>query len=94
VLVNAEATAQRRALVGDQLLTDAARYVIGTQNGSAAALQRRFGIGHRKATACLQLLEENGVVGHGHDTQPREVLTPRGDHALLQVVLDSIRSDS
>jgi hypothetical protein len=56
------------------LLEDAAKVVIQYDRSSASLLQRRLGVGYARAAGLIDQLEEVGVVGPAHGSDPREVL--------------------
>ena len=58
----------------DSLFADAARLIVGNQDGSAAIIQRAFGIGFQRAGSIMEQLEKSGIVGPLRGSQPREVL--------------------
>ena len=58
----------------DSLFNDAARIIVQEQNGSAALIQRKFQIGYKRAGAIMEQLEEAGIVGIAHGSNPRDVL--------------------
>ncbi|MBZ1348169.1 MAG: DNA translocase FtsK [Candidatus Nealsonbacteria bacterium] len=57
----------------DVLYEEAKKIVIEAKKASASLLQRRLSIGYARAARLLDILEENGIVGHGQGAKPREV---------------------
>ena len=49
-------------------------FIIEQGKASASLLQRRFRFGYNRAAMCIDLLEENGIVGPQIGSRPREVL--------------------
>src|SRR3989344_9091708 len=58
----------------DELLEEAKNIVIKYDRASASLLQRRLGTGYARAARLLDLLENEGIVGPGDGSRPREVL--------------------
>ncbi|GJM21994.1 MAG: hypothetical protein DHS20C15_19090 [Planctomycetota bacterium] len=57
----------------DELYDPAARFIIGTQRGSASLLQRKFAIGYTRASRLIDLMAEEGLLGEYKGSQAREV---------------------
>ena len=60
----------------DELFMEAARLIVGQQQGSASLLQRKLGIGHHQAALLMEQLSASGVVGEFTAVKPRVVLVP------------------
>jgi DNA segregation ATPase FtsK/SpoIIIE-like protein len=58
----------------DELYQKARELVIEARKASTSFLQRKLGIGYSRAAHLLDMLEEEGVVGPGEGSKPREVL--------------------
>lgn len=58
----------------DELLRDAAEWVLDTKKASVSMLQRRFRIGYTRAGRLMDTLESMGIVGPAEGAKPREVL--------------------
>ena len=58
----------------DSLFADAARLIVGNQDGTASNLQGAFGIGFQRAESIMEQLEKAGIVGPIMGASPREVL--------------------
>ena len=58
----------------DELLRDAAEWVLDTKKASVSMLQRRFRIGYTRAGRLMDTLENMGIVGPAEGAKPREVL--------------------
>lgn len=56
------------------MIETATAIVREANSASVALLQRRMGIQYQLASAILDKLEEQGVVGPSHGSAPREVL--------------------
>ena len=69
----------------DPLFNDAARLIVGNQDGSAANIQRAFEIGYNRAGRIMEQLEMAGIVGQAHGSKPREVLIS-GEQALEEIL--------
>ena len=57
----------------DELLKDAARMVLETNQASISMLQRKLRIGYSRAARIIDILEEHGFVGPFEGTKSREV---------------------
>jgi DNA segregation ATPase FtsK/SpoIIIE-like protein len=69
----------------DSLFADVARLIVKNQDGSAANIQRAFGIGYNRAGNIVEQLEKAGIVGPLMGSKPREVLI--GDEQALEDIL-------
>lgn len=58
----------------DALFEEAARIVVGQQQGSTSNLQRQLKLGFNRAGRIMDQLEANGIVGGFNGAKPREVL--------------------
>ena len=65
-----------------QLFEDAIRIVCQYDRASASLLQRRLSIGYSRAARILDQLEEEGVVGQGEGSKPRDVLVKNADEII------------
>jgi len=66
----------------DALFDDAIRIVCQYDRASASLLQRRLSIGYSRAARILDQLEEEGVVGQGEGSKPRDVLAKNADEII------------
>lgn len=57
----------------DDLLQDAASFVVATQQASVSAVQRRFRVGYSRAGRIIDALERKGVVGPYEGSKSRSV---------------------
>ena len=57
----------------DELLQDAASFVVATQQASVSAVQRRFRVGYSRAGRIIDALERKGVVGPYEGSKSRAV---------------------
>lgn len=57
----------------DEMYEEAKKIVIQYQKASASFLQQIMGIGYPKAARIIMELEQNGIVGPGNGSKPREV---------------------
>lgn len=66
----------------DSLFEDAVRVVCQYDRASASLLQRRLSIGYARAARILDRLEEEGIIGPGEGSKPREVLIHNAEEYL------------
>lgn len=71
----------------DPLFEEVARFVVGSQSGSASTIQRRFSIGFNRAGRLIDQLEAVGIVGRQEGSKPRQVLI--SDPISLEMLLDN-----
>jgi S-DNA-T family DNA segregation ATPase FtsK/SpoIIIE len=72
----------------DQLFEEAARLVVGSQQGSTSSIQRKFSIGYNRAGRIMDQLEAAGIVGPFEGSKARKVLFP--DEYSLEQYLNSM----
>ena len=72
----------------DQIFDDAARLVVGSQQGSTSSIQRKFSIGYNRAGRIMDQLEAAGIVGPFEGSKARKVLYP--DEYSLEQYLNSM----
>ncbi len=58
----------------DPLYNEIVEFVVSSGKASASLLQRRFRLGYNRAAHIIDLLEEQGIIGHAKGSYPREVL--------------------
>ena len=58
----------------DELLPDAASFVVSTQQASVSAVQRRFRVGYSRAGRIIDALERKGIVGPYEGSKSRAVV--------------------
>ena len=58
----------------DDLLPDAASFIISTQQASVSAVQRRFRVGYSRAGRIIDALERKGIVGPYEGSKSRSVV--------------------
>ena len=58
----------------DDLVPDAASFVVSTQQASVSAVQRRFRVGYSRAGRIIDALERKGIVGPYEGSKSRSVL--------------------
>jgi S-DNA-T family DNA segregation ATPase FtsK/SpoIIIE len=63
----------------DELLRDAATFVVSTQQASVSAIQRRFRVGYSRAGRIVDALERKGVVGPYEGSKSRSVIAAEHD---------------
>ena len=63
----------------DELLPDAASFVVSTQQASVSAVQRRFRVGYSRAGRIIDALERKGVVGPYEGSKSRSVVASELD---------------
>lgn len=66
----------------DPLFEEALRVVCQYDRASASLLQRRLSIGYARAARILDQLEEEGIVGPGEGSKPRDVLIHNAEEYL------------
>jgi len=75
----------------DELLPDAASFVVATQQASVSAVQRRFRVGYSRAGRIVDALERKGVVGPHEGSKTRSVVASELD--LERIFVDPAASD-
>lgn len=73
----------------DALFEEAARIVVGTQQGSTSMLQRQLKLGYNRAGRIMDQLEAAGIVGGFNGAKAREVLIT--DLMSLEQFLEDLR---
>jgi DNA segregation ATPase FtsK/SpoIIIE, S-DNA-T family len=63
----------------DELLPDAASFVVATQQASVSAVQRRFRVGYSRAGRIIDALERKGIVGPHEGSKSRSVVATELD---------------
>jgi DNA segregation ATPase FtsK/SpoIIIE, S-DNA-T family len=63
----------------DELLPDAASFVVSTQQASVSAVQRRFRVGYSRAGRIIDALERKGIVGPYEGSKSRAVVASAMD---------------
>ena len=63
----------------DELLPEAARFVVATRQASVSAVQRRFRVGYSRAGRIIDALERKGVVGPYEGSKSRSVIAGEAD---------------
>ena len=58
----------------DELLEEAAEWILDTKRVSVSALQRRFRIGYTRAGRLMDTMESMGIVGPSEGAKPRQLL--------------------
>ncbi len=61
----------------DELLQEAAEWILDTKKASVSMLQRRFRIGYTRAGRLMDTLEQMGIVGPAEGAKPRDILMTR-----------------
>jgi DNA segregation ATPase FtsK/SpoIIIE, S-DNA-T family len=67
----------------DDLLPEAANFVVSTQQASVSAVQRRFRVGYSRAGRIIDALERKGVVGPYEGSKSRAVVATTMDLETL-----------
>jgi len=67
----------------DDLLPEAASFVVSTQQASVSAVQRRFRVGYSRAGRIIDALERKGVVGPYEGSKSRSVVATTHDLEYL-----------
>ena len=63
----------------DDFYEEVKQYVISKQKASTSLLQTKFSIGYAKAARMIDRLEEEGIIGPGNGSKPREVYVQNDD---------------
>ena len=87
---SSENTAEVDLQKKDVLFEEAARLVVGNQQGSTSGIQRRFSIGYNRAGRIIDQLEAHGIVGPFEGSKARQVLI--SDEYSLEKLLTQILS--
>lgn len=66
----------------DPLFEEAVRIVCQYDRASASLLQRRLSIGYARAARIIDQLEEEGIIGAGEGSKPRDVLVKNAEEYL------------
>ncbi|BAX81537.1 FtsK/SpoIIIE family DNA translocase [Labilibaculum antarcticum] len=74
----------------DTLFEDAARLVVGSQQGSTSGIQRRFSIGYNRAGRIVDQLEAAGIVGPFEGSKARQVLV-QDEYSLEKLLSDVLK---
>eukprot|EP01029_Cantina_marsupialis_P024592 TRINITY_DN635_c1_g1_i1.p2 TRINITY_DN635_c1_g1~~TRINITY_DN635_c1_g1_i1.p2 ORF type:complete len:811 (+),score=107.90 TRINITY_DN635_c1_g1_i1:7168-9600(+) len=85
---SSENTAEVDLKKRDALFEEAARLVVGSQQGSTSAIQRRFSIGYNRAGRIVDQLEAAGIVGPFEGSKARQVLIQ--DEYSLEQLLNNV----
>jgi len=88
VAESSENTAEVDLQKRDALFEEAARLVVGSQQGSTSAIQRRFSIGYNRAGRIVDQLEAAGIVGPFEGSKARQVLI--SDEYSLEKLLTQV----
>ncbi|WP_162924527.1 FtsK/SpoIIIE family DNA translocase [Rubrobacter indicoceani] len=67
----------------DDLIPEAANFVVATQQASVSAVQRRFRVGYSRAGRIIDALERKGVVGPYEGSKSRSVVASEVDLASI-----------
>lgn len=67
----------------DDLIPEAANFVVATQQASVSAVQRRFRVGYSRAGRIIDALERKGVVGPYEGSKSRSVVASELDLATI-----------
>ena len=63
----------------DELLGEAAEWILDTKPASVSALQRRFRIGYTRAGRLMDTMEAMGIVSGADGAKPREILISKNE---------------
>jgi S-DNA-T family DNA segregation ATPase FtsK/SpoIIIE len=76
----------------DDLYDDAVRVVIESNQASVSILQRRLRLGYTRAARIIDMMEQDGIVGHYEGSKPRRILVDR-DAWLKKEVMGENQTD-
>jgi len=82
-VTEAPAGSEESAEPEDDLLPDAASFVVSTQQASVSAVQRRFRVGYSRAGRIIDALERKGVVGPYEGSKSRSVVATELELPLI-----------
>ncbi len=77
----------------DPLYPKAKEEVIQAGKASTSFLQRRLRIGYARAARLIDMLEEQGVVGPGEGSKPREILMKKNETGLIGSLASKEKDD-
>ncbi len=77
----------------DELYEEAKRVVIEAGKASSSLLQRRLRVGYARAARLIDMLEEQGIVGRGEGSKPREILAGREEIRPQEITADITEPD-
>lgn len=72
----------------DALYEDAKSAVIEAGKASTSYLQRKLRVGYSRAARLMDLLEENGIIGPGSGSKPREIIMTSGGNSAVDERMD------
>ncbi len=78
-VTEAKAAGEEKEEPEDELLPEAASFVVATQQASVSAVQRRFRVGYSRAGRIIDALERKGVVGPYEGSKSRSVVATELD---------------
>ena len=73
----------------DALFEEAARLIVGHQQGSTSLIQRKLKLGYNRAGRLIDQLEAAGIVGSFEGSKAREVLIK--DELSLEQLLNALK---
>lgn len=73
----------------DPLFEEVSRFIVGSNQGSTSAIQRKFSIGYNRAGRIMDQIERAGIVGAAQGSKPREVLIT--DLNSLETLFENMR---
>ena len=68
----------------DEMFADAVRVIVNEGKCSITLIQRRLQLGYARAARIVDMMEQEGIVGRGEGSKPREILV--GEDYLEQLV--------
>ena len=75
----------------DVLFEEAAKLIVGHQQGSTSLIQRKLKLGYNRAGRLIDQLEAAGIVGPFEGSRAREVLIP--DEYSLEQLLKELNNN-
>ena len=63
----------------DEIYEEAVRVILESRQASVSILQRRLGLGYTRAARIIDMMEQEGIVGHYQGSKPRDILVDKAE---------------